>query len=94
MTSNQVDRYVTFKNINCDGIARLLVDRIQEHLNHSSQPSPWLEYFKIKLIERQAMGQDELFFVGSQVNNIRAFLEQCEDIEALNLLDEVEENCC
>lgn len=94
MTSNQIDRYVSFKNINCDGTARHLVERIQYYLDHSSQPNLWLDYFKKKLVERQTMGQDELFFVGSQVNNIRAFFEQFEDVEALNLLDQVEENCC
>ncbi|MDY7023759.1 MAG: N(2)-fixation sustaining protein CowN [Cyanobacteria bacterium J06592_8] len=88
------DRYLTFKNLDCDAMARQVVDRIQYYLNQSSQPNPWLKYFKIKLVERQAMRQDELFFVGSQVNNIRSLFEQFEDVDALNLLNQVEENCC
>ncbi|KKD37564.1 MAG: N(2)-fixation sustaining protein CowN [Limnoraphis robusta] len=95
MTSDKkLDRYITFKDIDCDRLARRLVDRIEYYLDHSSEPSSWLEYFKMKLVERQKMGQDELFFVGSQVNSIRALFEQFEDVEALNLLDQVEEDCC
>ncbi len=92
--STMTDRYLTFKNLDCDAIAGQVVNRIEYYLNHSSQPSPWLKYFKIKLVERQAMRQDELFFVGSQVNNIRSLFEEFEDVDALNLLEEVEENCC
>ena len=88
------DRYVTFKGLDCDAMACQVLDRIQYYLNHSSQPSPWLKYFKMKLVERQTLEQDELFFVGSQVNNIRTLFEQFEDADALSLLSQVEEDCC
>ncbi len=94
MTSNQPDRYTSFQGIECDANARHLLDRIQYHLEHHTQPSPWLDYFQRKLSERQKLGQDELFFVGSQINNIRSLFEQFEDTEALSLLDQVENDCC
>lgn len=94
ITADMTDRYLTFKNIDCDAMARQVVNCIQSYLNHSSQPSSWLKYFKIKLVERETMGQDELFFVGSQVNSIRSLFEEFEDVDALDLLDYVEENCC
>ncbi|MGF1498309.1 MAG: N(2)-fixation sustaining protein CowN [Elainellaceae cyanobacterium] len=49
---------------------------------------------KDKLRDRLSLGQDELHFVGSQMNNIRALFEEYEDDQALDLLEQVEEDCC
>jgi hypothetical protein len=88
------DRYMSFNGINCDTNAIRLLDIIQQHLNEMDSSNPWLQYFNLKLSSRRALGQDELFFVGSQVSQIRELLEQVHDSEALNLLDQVEEECC
>jgi hypothetical protein len=88
------DRYVSFDGINCDGNASRLVEIIQQHLREMSPSEPWPQYFNLKLSSRKALGQDELFFVGSQISQIREFLEQVHDSEALNLLDRLEEECC
>jgi hypothetical protein len=94
VTSGKVDRYITFKGLSCDGSARRIVDRIQQHLDQPIELNPWVEYFKDKLAQRHALGQDELFFVGSQITQIHDFLEQYGDTEALELLEQVEEECC
>jgi len=88
------NRYVSFNGINCDGNAIRLLEMIQQHLNEMEPANPWLQYFSMKFANRKALGQDELFFVGSQISQIREFLEQVHDSEALDLLDQVEEECC
>ncbi len=93
-TSCVRNRYASFNDLNCDGNARSLLEMIQQHLTQTNPANPWWQYFNLKLANREALGQDELFFVGSQVSQIREFLEQVHDGEALDLLDQVEEECC
>jgi hypothetical protein len=88
------DRYVSFDGINCDVNASRLLDMIQQHLGDLGPANPWFQYFDLKLASRKTLGQDELFFVGSQICQIREFLEQVHDHAALELLDQVEEECC
>jgi len=37
---------------------------------------------------------DDLFFVGSQMNNIYSMLEVCDDSEGRELAYQVEQECC
>ena len=94
MTSQQADRYVSFQGIDCDGRAQLILSYIEQYLNAPPHDSPWLDYFQQKLRDRASLGQDELHFVASQINNIQAFFEDYEDQKALALLEQVEEECC
>lgn len=94
MSSPTVDRYLTFKGLNCDGKAAQILERIQQCLDQSDSASPWQTYFRLKLERRQALGQDALFFVGSQITQIREFFEAYNDQEALALIERVEEDCC
>lgn len=88
------DRYVTFRGLNCDVNARHLLELMRQHLNQVAPSNPWLQYFNLKLADRQSLGQDELFFVGSQISQMREFFEQVQDDAALALLEQVEEDCC
>ena len=88
------DRYVSFRGLDCDGNARLLLDYLRSHLEGAGTASPWAPYFSMKLEQRIALGQDDLFFVGSQLNDLRSFFEEVKDDAALALLDKVEEECC
>lgn len=94
MSSPTVDRYVTFQGLNCDANAEQILHRIQQHLDQADAASPWQDYFCLKLKNRQTLGQDALFFVGSQITQIREFFEQFEDAQALAWLERVEEECC
>ena len=94
MPSPTVDRYVTFQGLNCDANAEQILQRIQQHLDQAAAPSLWQDYIRLKLEKRQALGQDALFFVSSQITQIREFLEQLKDAEALAWLERVEEECC
>ncbi|WP_342799617.1 N(2)-fixation sustaining protein CowN [Hyella patelloides] len=41
-----------------------------------------------------AIGQDKLHFICSQMNNVYSLFEDYKDTEALNLLKQIEEECC
>ena len=94
MAESKVDRYVSFEGTNCDGKALSLVNSIEQYAKDPPHPSRWSEYFQDKLNKRTALGQDPLFLVCSQMNNIRSLFEEYEDAEALDLLENVEEDCC
>ncbi|AFZ43790.1 hypothetical protein PCC7418_1607 [Halothece sp. PCC 7418] len=94
MTTEKTDRYVSFEGIDCDGKSKRLLSYIEQYLASPPHESPWLDYFRQKLRDREALGQDELYFVGSQINPMRSLFEEYNDNEALVLLQQVEEECC
>ena len=94
MTTEETNRYVSFGGIDCDGKSKRVLSYIEQYLASPPHQSPWLEYFQQRLRDRKALGQDELHFVGSQINHIRSLFEDYNDTEALSLLEQVEEECC
>ncbi|MEM1254983.1 MAG: N(2)-fixation sustaining protein CowN [Cyanobacteria bacterium P01_H01_bin.21] len=94
MSQQNVNRYISFEGTNCEDKSCQIVSYIKRHTDNPSHPSPWSEYFRDKLDSSFALGQDELFVVCSQMNNVRSLFEEYEDTEALNLLEQVEEDCC
>lgn len=88
------DRYVTFDGLDCDTNARKVVDYIRRYIDEFSGKSPWADYFQSKLQENQRLGLDELFFVGSQMNNIYSFFADVGNEEINALLYQVEQECC
>ena len=94
MTQQKTDRYVNFQGIDCDGNARLILGNIEKYTKNPPHNSSWSEYFRAKLRERVSIEQDELHFICSQMNNVYSLFEEYEDTEALNLLEQIEEECC
>ncbi len=94
MTQPTGDRYVSFRGIDCDGKARQLLEYIKQYTAEPPHPSPWVDYFRTKLANQQSLGQDDLYFVGSQINSVHALFEEYNNEEALALLGQVEEECC
>ncbi|MCY0967417.1 N(2)-fixation sustaining protein CowN [Parathalassolituus penaei] len=92
MTST--DRYVSFCGIDCDGNARQLMDILNQHLVAEDGDPRWCQYFRDKQLQQQQMGQDSLYFVGAQMNNLYSYLEGCGDEIALQLLWKLEQECC
>ena len=92
----KTDRYISFEGIECDDQAQHVLRCIRECIEASKDgpPSSWSPYFERKLVEIAQMGQDELFFVGSQVNYIRELFEHHGHREGLDLLDQIEDECC
>ena len=94
MSEKNKDRYISFLGLDCDQKARRITQYIETYAENSPDSSPLSEYFQTKLEDRISLGQDELFFACSQINTIRTLLEEHGDIEALDLLEQIEEDCC
>ncbi|TBV07183.1 N(2)-fixation sustaining protein CowN [Stutzerimonas kirkiae] len=92
--SPRPDRYVSFKDIDCDGNARLVMAFVRRHIDDPQRSNAFWEYFKKKASGGSGPRPDDLFLVHSNLNQIRELFEQYEDEEALALLDIVEEECC
>lgn len=91
---NTRDRYVTFEGLDCDGNAAKVVEAIRNHIVDPAAAGKWSEYFHAKFGEQERLGVDDLFFVGSQMNNLFTFFEELGDKESLDLLYQVEQECC
>lgn len=89
----KTDRYVTFRDIDCDGNARRVVACIERHLAAGRGNGFW-DYFLAKRRPRSGPAPDELFLVHAHLNQIRELFEDCGDDAALELLTQVEEECC
>ncbi|MEM7594796.1 MAG: N(2)-fixation sustaining protein CowN [Cyanobacteria bacterium P01_A01_bin.83] len=94
MSQQKPDRYVNFQGIDCDGRARRILGNIEQYTDNPPHNSPWSNYFQTKCGERLSIGQDELHFVCSQMNNVYSLFDEYEDTDALNLLEQIEEECC
>lgn len=91
----KTDRYISFAGIACDAQAQRVLRYVRECLEApEAASSVWQGYFVRKLDELARLGQDELFFVGSQVNYIRELFEHHQHRAGLALLDQIEEECC
>lgn len=92
--STETDRYVTFCGIDCDGNADRLMATLEKHLAAGDGDPKWLTYFKQKQAQQHKLSHDNLYFVGAQVNTLYDYFEECEDSEALELLWQLEQECC
>lgn len=88
------DRYVSFKDIDCDGNARQLMAMIDSHLEDAAKNNAFMSYFQAKRAGGSGPKPDDLFLIHSNINQIREFFEHCADEEGLALLLQIEEECC
>jgi hypothetical protein len=94
------DRYVTYKNIDCAGNSKLLMDLLRRHIDDPTRSNAFWEQFKQKLnrvgkpLENNGRCLDELFLIHTYINNLYEIFEQYDDHEALTLLDRIERECC
>jgi len=90
----KTDRYISFEGINCDANSEHLITLLEQHITAGHGDERWHLYFTQKREEQARMQQDNLHFIGSQMNNLYAYLEQCEDDTACDLLWQIEQECC
>lgn len=91
---NPRDRYTSFADIDCAGNAHQIMDRLRQ-LTQTGQPDDqFVAYFTAKLAQQEALGQDALFFICSQINVIHALFDARQDQEALQWLAQLEDECC
>ncbi|QEM67839.1 N(2)-fixation sustaining protein CowN [Geobacter sp. FeAm09] len=99
-TATKPDRYVSFIGINGDENSRVLMTMLRRHIDDPEKTNPFWEMFKGKLdsvgVPDKTSGRclDELFLIHSYINNIRELFETYDDQEALELLEQIEEESC
>ncbi|WP_353570641.1 N(2)-fixation sustaining protein CowN [Candidatus Albibeggiatoa sp. nov. BB20] len=94
MSTATADRYVSFEGIHCDANANQLIEMLENHISQNNGDEQWQIYFKQKRAQQMKMQHDNLYFIGSQMNNLQAYFETCKNDEALGLLWQVEQECC
>jgi N(2)-fixation sustaining protein CowN len=90
----KLDRYVSFIGLDCDAKATRLVELIHAHIDKSKYNAPFWEYFKKKAAGSFGPRPDNLLLIHSHLNEIRELFEQIADTEGMNLLDQLEQECC
>ena len=88
------DRYISFAGLDCDENAVAIVALIRTHIADRDKAGPWADYFARKFEEQERMGVDDLFLVASQINALYALFETCGDQGAIDLVYQVEQECC
>lgn len=88
------NRYVSFKGIDCAGKARRIMELIDGHLAIPERNNRFWAYFVQKREGKIGPKGDDLFLIHSNVNQVRELFELWNDTEALQLLDQFEEQCC
>lgn len=90
----ELDRYVSFCGLDCDGKADTLIAKLEGQLDSGSGGETWCQYFQQKRAEQAKMKRDNLHFIGNQLNPLYEYFEACEDASALELLYQIEQECC
>ena len=88
------NRYVSFQGMDCDGKARRLMAALDEQLALPGRNNAFWDYFAKKRAGGSGPKPDDLFLIHCHVNQIRELFELANDDVLLQLLDQVEEECC
>jgi hypothetical protein len=88
------DRYISFEGIDCDGNADRVMACIERLLEKPNCSNAFWDYFMNKRTGGSGPRPDNLFLIHSNINQVRELFENCGDEEALNLLLQLEEECC
>ena len=95
--SDKPDRYVSFTGIDCAGNSARVIDRLLAHIERPERSNPFWEQFKVKVAEAKAgeAGKpDLLYLVCSHVYYISDLFETHGDDAGLDLLHQIEDECC
>jgi hypothetical protein len=87
------DRYTTFAGIDFDGQTRRVIERIELHTLHASQPDPFWAYFHKRRHATSGVRCDDLLLLASFVNQVRELFESRADEVGLAMLDQIEDEC-
>jgi len=88
------DRYVSFQGIDCTGNARRIMEFIDRHQAIPGRSNVFWEYFAKQRAGGSGPKPDDLLLIHSSINQVRELFETWEDEEALQLLEQLEEECC
>lgn len=94
LASEELDRYVSFVGLDCDGQAKRLVALLRPYMDDPAKRNAFWELLARKLNPVSGPRHDELFLIHAHLNILRDQLEAHDDLEALALLDKIEHECC
>ena len=85
------DRYASFRNIDCAGKARLVIEHLQPLLDAGE--NPFWAYFRAQRQAAHAKGFDDLRVLHNYLPTLRELLSEAEAHAALALLEDLEVTC-
>ncbi len=88
------DRYASCIGLDCNGQARRLVALLRPYMDDPARSNAFWQLFAKKLAPTNGPKHDELFLIHAHINILRDQLEQLDDVQALLLLDQIEQECC
>ena len=91
------DRYISFSGIDCDGNARIVVERVEALINDPAHDNALWQRFRIRLAEAGKLGArkaDELCLACSHTYYIEELFEAAGDEIGLAALRRLEDECC
>ncbi len=91
------DRYISFTGIDCDGNARIVIDRVLAIIGDPSHSNPLWVRFQARLAEAGKVGArkaDELCLACSHTYYIEELFEEHGDEVGLTALRRLEDECC
>ena len=88
------DRYISFQGIDCAGNARRIMISIDRHLSIPGRSTVFWAYFMKKRAGGAGPEPDDLFLLHSNINQVRELFETWNDDESMQLLIQLEEECC
>lgn len=94
MLNQEADRYVSFCNIACDENADKLIAMLDKNIATKQGNERWIQYFGYKREEQKRMNHDNLHFIGNQINTLYEYFKNCDDTVAIELLYQLEQECC
>lgn len=90
-------RYVTFKDIDCEGNAERLIARIFHHIDEPSKTNAFWEKFRAEVQASKDIHErkfDGLCLLCARVGIIAELFEEHDDEQGLALLGQIEDECC
>ncbi|OAN48205.1 nitrogen fixation protein CowN [Paramagnetospirillum marisnigri] len=91
------DRYASFRGIDCEGNARIVIDRILALVEDPANDSVLWQRFRVRLAEAGKLGArlaDELCLACSHTYYIEELFEAADDQDGLAALRRLEDECC
>ena len=89
--TDDVDRYVTFTNIDCAGRSRLVIEQLQRYIDAAE--NPFWAYFSRQRAQAHAMGFDDLRVLHTYLPTLRELIAEAGDDATLALLEDLEATC-
>ena len=88
------DRYISFRDIDCDGNAERFVTALRSAMRAGERDDPFWSYFEAKLEGRNGPKHDALYHIHCNLNPLRELLERWEESELEAMLQALEVECC